>query len=149
VKSGEKRRALRLLLDVPIEVESVGQPELVLHPALETIYQRVRACEERRGERLTGSLRDLSTNGAFVAGDPLPLLSRVVLRFSLDRLPVEAIGWTLWRRSDDCEIASDGRPVLLPRGFGVLFEAIPFEARLLITKLVTQAARPAQGQVRS
>jgi hypothetical protein len=143
VNSPDKRRALRLLLDLPIAVESVGQPELELHPVLARIYQRVRAADQRRGEQLSCNLRDLSTNGAFIAGEPLPLLSRVALRFTLERLPIEAIGWILWRRSDDCVIPADGRPpVALPRGFGVLFEAIPFEARLLITKLVTLATRP-------
>lgn len=143
MNSPDKRRALRLLLDLPIAIESVGQPDLELHPDLARIYQRVRAADERRGDRLSGALRDLSTNGAFIAGEPLPLLSRVTLHFTLERLPIEAIGWILWRRSDDCVIQADGRPsVSLPRGFGVLFEAIPFEARLLITKLVTQATRP-------
>ena len=140
--SVEKRRALRLTLDLPVTVESVGQAELVLDPALERIYQRVRAADERRGDRIAGVLRDLSTNGAFIAGEPLPLLSRVALRFALGRLDVEAIGWTLWRRSEDCVIPREASPpISLARGFGVLFEAISFEARLLITKMVTQASR--------
>ena len=137
---GENRRALRLLLDVPIAVESIGQPELELDPALETIYQRVEAAHQRRGHRVAGALRDLSTNGAFVAADPLPLLSRVLLRFTIDDLAVEAIGWILWRRTDDCEIARAGAdPLFLPRGFGVLFESIALEARLRIDEMVKRA----------
>ncbi len=136
----ENRRALRLVMEAPIAVESIGQPELELDPALERIYRRVEAAHERRGHRLSGVLRDLSTNGAFVAGEPLPLLSRVVMRFSVEELPIEAIGWVLWRRLEDCEIARGiGAPVVLPRGFGVLFEAIPLDARLRIDEMVRRA----------
>lgn len=138
----ENRRALRLLLDLPIAVESIGQPELELDPALDKIYQRVEAAHERRGHRIAGALRDLSTNGAFVAAEPLPLLSRVVMRFALDDLHIEAIGWTLWRRLDDCRIDREGAatPLWLPRGFGVLFESIPLDVRLRIDELVKRAA---------
>jgi hypothetical protein len=139
----EQRRALRLLVDVPVVVESIGQPALALHPNLDRIYQRVSAASERQGEQVIGAIRDLSTNGAFIHAEPLPLLSRVTMRFSLDEVgPVDAIGWILWRRSEDCEIPRDGgSPALLRRGFGVLFEAIPLEARFAIHKMVTQAFR--------
>ena len=139
----EQRRALRILVDIPIVVESIGQPALKLHANLEKIYQRVNPSSERHGDQIIGAVRDLSTNGAFIHGEPLPLLSRVVMRFSLEDVgPVEAVGWILWRRTDDCEIPRDGeKPVLLRRGFGVLFEAIPLEARFAIHKMVTQAFR--------
>ncbi|HEU5056846.1 MAG TPA: PilZ domain-containing protein [Kofleriaceae bacterium] len=139
----EQRRALRILVDIPIVVESIGQPPLSLHPNLENIYQRVNATSDRRGEQVIGALRDLSTNGAFIHGEPLPLLSRVAMRFSLEDVgPVEAVGWILWRRTDDCEIPRDNHaPVVLRRGFGVLFEAIPLEARFAIHRMVTQAFR--------
>jgi hypothetical protein len=52
----EDRRALRLVLDVPIAVESIGQPDLELDPALERIYQRVEAARERRGHRVAIAL---------------------------------------------------------------------------------------------
>jgi hypothetical protein len=138
----EKRRALRLVLDAPVSVRSVGQARLTLHPSLERVYERVHPAQDRCGDRFAAALRDLSTNGAFIAGDALPLLSRVALRFSLEQLDIEAIGWTLWRRSSDCIISRDSSaPLSLPRGFGVLFESIPLEARLLITRLVDQAPR--------
>ena len=139
----EQRRALRILVDIPIVVESIGQPALALHANLEKIYQRVNATTDRRGEQVIGALRDLSTNGAFIHGEPLPLLSRVAMRFSLEEVgAVEAVGWILWRRTDDCEIPRDNeRPALLRRGFGVLFEAIPLEARFAIHKMVTHAFR--------
>ncbi|HYU16941.1 MAG TPA: hypothetical protein VEL05_12740 [Candidatus Acidoferrum sp.] len=137
----DKRRALRLLMDVPIAVESIGQPELELDPTLEQIYERVQAARDRRGQRLAGVLIDLSTNGAFVAAEPLPLLSRVAMRFELDEMQVEVIGWTLWRRLADCTIAPAGVPLALRRGFGVLFEAIPLEARIRIDEMVRRATR--------
>lgn len=145
----EKRGALRLLVDLPVEIESIGQSQIDLHPALARVYQRVRADEESRGRRLGGAVRDLSTNGAFVACEPLPLLSRVALRFALDHLAIEAIGWILWRRSEDCAVpqagrraAADAGPLALPRGVGVLFESIPFEARVLVTRRVALSSRP-------
>ena len=139
----EQRRALRILVDIPIVVESIGQPLLALHANLERIYERVNATNERQGEQVIGAVRDLSTNGAFIHGEPLPLLSRVAMRFSLEEVgPVEAVGWILWRRTEDCEIPRDvGSPTLLRRGFGVLFEAISLEARFAIHKMVTQAFR--------
>jgi len=139
----EQRRALRILVDIPIVVESIGQAPLTLHANVEKIYERVNASNEHRGEQIIGALRDLSTNGAFIYGEPLPLLSRVAMRFSLDDVgPVEAVGWILWRRTDDCEVPRDNdKPIVLRRGFGVLFEAIPLEARFAIHKMVTQAFR--------
>jgi len=137
----DQRRALRLLMDVPIEVESIGQAELDLDPKLRPIYQRVQAAEERRGHRMTGALLDLSTNGAFVAAEPLPLLSRVALRFRLEEIHIDAIGWILWRRIEHCAIVrAGGTPLALPPGFGVLFEAIPLDARLRIDRMVRRAA---------
>ena len=143
MQKNDQRRALRILVDLPIVAESIGQPRLSLHPNLERIYERVNASDEGRGERRIGAIRDLSTNGAFIAADPLPLLSRVAMKFTLEgHGPVEAVGWTLWRRTEDCEIPREGaEPVHMPRGFGVLFEAIPLDARLAIHKMVTQALK--------
>jgi hypothetical protein len=138
----ENRRALRLLMDVPIAVESIGQPELELDPMLGRIYERVQAAEERRGLRMDGTLVDLSTNGAFVVAEPLPLLSRVAMRFAVERLQVDAVGWILWRRLEDCTITrADGTALALRHGFGVLFESIPLEARLRIDDMVRRASR--------
>ena len=140
----EKRRASRVLVDIPIVVESIGQPPLKLHPNLEKLYERVAAAEDRKGDRVIGAVRDLSTNGAFISSEPLPLLSRVAIRFKLEgHGSIEAIGWVLWRRTDDCEIPRDdgAPPSVLPRGFGVLFEAVPLDARLAIHKMVSQASK--------
>ena len=107
-----------------------------LRPALASVYSRVNP--EASGDKFPGRLRDLSTNGAFVAGEALPLLSRIAFSFELEDFGrVEGIGWTMWRREDDCEIPRDGlEPARLPKGFGILFEAIPLDARLAIHRMV-------------
>lgn len=135
--SPEKRKAGRLALNLPMLVESIGQPPMQLHPNLAKVYTRVSPVSGK-GDKFPATLRDLSTNGAFVVGDPLPLLSRIAFSFELaDFGRIEAIGWTLWRRSQDCEIpCEDANPIALPKGFGILFEAIPLDARLAIHRLV-------------
>lgn len=136
----DKRRALRVALNVPTVVEPIGQPAVELHSNLAKVYERVEPAAENLGEKLPGVVRDLSTNGAFIAGEALPLLSRVSFSFMLTGFgQVEVIGWALWRRSEDCELPRpDGSTALLPHGFGVLFEAIPLDARLAIHKLVNE-----------
>lgn len=143
--SQEKRRALRVLLNVNAAVEPIAMPPMRLHENLARVYDRVHPAQDRVGQRLQCVLRDLSTNGAFLAGEPVPLLTRVACSFDLEGYGhVETIGWTLWRRSDDCEVPrADGSMTPLPRGFGVLFEAIPLDARLAIHKLVTRLSRGA------
>jgi len=101
------------------------------------VFARVEAATSRIGERFPVVVRDLSTNGAFVSGPPLPLLSRVALKFEVRGIGnIDAIGWVLWIRADDCEVPGTDGPVVLPRGFGVLFEAISLEARTQIAALV-------------
>ena len=141
-KQPEKRRALRIQLNVPTVIKPIGQPDIKLHENLEKVYERVVASKEHIGEKFPGVVRDLSTNGAFIAGSALPLLSRVAFTFPLEGYgQVEVLAWTLWRRHESCEIPRDeGDPFVLPKGFGVLFEAIPLDARLAIQKLVTQPA---------
>ena len=138
--STENRRARRIVVNVPAVVESVGQPAVQLHPNLAAVYSRVGASSAPSGVRFPGVVRDLSTNGAFIAGDPLPLLSRVSVRFDLEGVgAVEAIGWVLWQRSADCEVpGADGKPIFLPRGIGVLFEAVPLDVRNAIARLVSR-----------
>lgn len=138
----DTRRALRVQLSLPAMVVAVAQPEVALHANLARVYERVQAAGQRVGDRLPGIVRDLSTNGAFVAGESLPLLSRVALSFELaGHGPVEALGWVMWRRTADCEVPrADGSTVKLPGGFGVLFESIPLDARMTIHRMVEQAA---------
>lgn len=138
--SNEKRKAGRIATNIPMVVESVGQPVMKLHPNLDKVYTRV-SPNGGVTDKFPGTLRDLSTNGAFIIGDPLPLLSRVAFSFELpDFGRIEAIGWTLWRRSEDCEIpCENAAPIALAKGFGVLFEAIPLDARLAIHRMVQGA----------
>lgn len=136
MSKSENRKASRIALNTPMIVESIGQPEIALHENLEKVYSRVTP-SEGAGEKFPATLRDLSTNGAFVAGKALPLLSRIAVSFALDGFGrIEAIGWTLWRRSEDCKVPHGESDVTLPAGFGILFEAIPLDARLAIHRLV-------------
>lgn len=135
--TSDHRRATRLVVNAPAVAEAIGQVPVALHPNLASVFHRVEADTSRLGERFPVVVRDLSTNGAFVSGPPLPLLSRVALRFEVRGIgSVDAIGWVLWVRSADCEVPGAEGPVMLPRGFGVLFEAISLEARTQIAALV-------------
>ena len=133
----ENRRARRFVVNVPAVCESIGQPAVKLHPNLAKVYERVEAAAAKIGQRFPAVVRDLSTNGAFITGEALPLLTRVAVHFELKAIgAVDAIGWVLWRRDRDCEIPGpDGQMVPLPRGFGILFEAIPLETRQAIALL--------------
>ncbi len=128
-------------MNSPALIEPVSMPPIAVHDNLAKVYERVEPNEEKVGERVQGALRDLSTNGALLSGEPMPLLSRIACSFELDGFgQIEAIGWTLWRRGEDCEVPrADGSMVTLPKGFGVLFEAISLDARIAIHELVSNA----------
>jgi hypothetical protein len=133
----EQRRAARLVVNAPAIVESIGQVPMAMHPSLAAVFNRVEADATTIGQRFPAIVRDLSTNGAFIAGPVLPLLARVALRFELrDIGPVDAIGWVLWQRTEDCELPTARGNVTLPMGFGVLFESIPLDVRAQIAALV-------------
>ena len=126
----EPRRAPRLVVNAPAVVESIGQAAMTLHPNLARVFRRVDADKSSVGTKFPAMIRDLSTNGAFVSGAPLPLLSRVALKFDVKGIgTVDAIGWVLWQRMDDCEVPGAEQTMPLPKGFGVLFEAIPMGTR--------------------
>ena len=133
----EQRRAARLVINAPAVVESIGQVPMTLHPNLAAVFRRVEADGSMIGKRFPAVVRDLSTNGAFISGTPLPLLARVAIKFDARGIgPIDAIGWVLWQRTDDCELPGPTGNIALPRGFGVLFESIPLEARTAIATLV-------------
>jgi hypothetical protein len=139
-KDTERRRARRIAVNIPTAIEVVGHHDVELHANLARVYERVTSNPAALGKRFPASIRDLSTNGMFITGDALPLLSRVIMRFELDDFgSIDALGWILWRRSEDCEVPRGSGTVTLPRGFGVLFEAIPLDARLAIHELVGAA----------
>ncbi|MBV8759742.1 MAG: PilZ domain-containing protein [Deltaproteobacteria bacterium] len=135
------RRAPRLVVNAPAVIESIGQGSMQLHPNLAKVFRRVDADRSSIGSKFPAVVRDLSTNGAFISGAPLPLLSRVALKFEVKGLgTVDAIGWVLWQRMDDCELPGQAAAQTLPKGFGVLFEAIPMETRTAIAALVARHA---------
>ena len=133
----ELRRAARLVINAPAIVESIGQGPMHLHPNLAAVFRRVEADATALGKRFPAVVRDLSTNGAFISAAPLPLLSRVAMKFEIKTVgPVDAVGWVLWQRADDCELPGPDGPLTLPKGFGVLFESIPLDTRSAIATLV-------------
>jgi len=132
----EKRQARRVLLNVPTVVRplpSEGPP-----PGAEGFYERVVSSSDLIGKDFPAVVRDISVNGAFIAGEALPLLTRVAFSFPLEGYgQIDALGWSLWRREQDYEVPDpNGAALILPRGFGVLFEAIPLDARIAIHKFV-------------
>ena len=136
----DTRRAPRLVVNAPAVVESIGQGSKQLHPNLAKVFRRIDADRSSIGTKFPAVVRDLSTNGAFISGSPLPLLSRVALKFDVKGVGVvDAIGWVLWQRMDDCELPGSHAQTL-PKGFGVLFEAIPMETRTAIAALVARHA---------
>jgi hypothetical protein len=140
--STEHRRAPRLIINAPAVVESIGQGPMQLHPSLARVFRRVDADRSSIGTKFPAVVKDLSTNGAFIAGAPLPLLSRVAIKFEINTIgTIDAIGWVLWQRTDDCELPGMKGSTALPKGFGVLFEAIPMEARTAIANLVNSYNR--------
>src|SRR5262245_60048897 len=137
----ENRRARRLMVSMPAVVQKLGPLGVPIHPALAGIYERVEPDTTDLGLSFAATVKDLSVNGVFVAGIPLPLLSRVALSFTLaDFGQVEALGWVLWRRREDAQIplgnGGHGQPVTLKAGIGILFEAVSLEARLAIARVV-------------
>jgi hypothetical protein len=136
----ELRRAARLVINAPAIVESIGQGAMQLHPNLAAVFRRVEADHSTIGQRFPAVVRDLSTNGAFISAEPLPLMSRVAVKFEIKGVgAVDAVGWVLWQRTEDCELPSPSGPIKLPRGFGVLFESIPLEIRAAIAALVPRS----------
>ncbi len=135
----ENRRAQRLIVNAPAICESIAQVPMSLHPNLAAVFRRVEADASTLGKRFPAVVRDLSTNGMFVSGPPLPLLTRVAVKFELAGVgTVDSVGWVMWQRTGDCELPTDGAPATLPKGFGVLFEAIPLEVRSGIAALAAK-----------
>jgi hypothetical protein len=136
----ELRRAARLVINAPAIVESIGQGAMQLHPNLAAVFRRVEADTTTIGKRFPAVVRDLSTNGAFISGAPLPLLARVAVKFEIKGIgAVDAVGWVLWQRASDCELPTPNGTIMLPKGFGVLFESIPLEIRSAIAALVARS----------
>lgn len=135
----DDRAAPRLAVQFPAALESIGPAPVALLPAVAAVYQRVGADESCVGTVVSGTVRDLSSNGAFIACEPLPLLARVLVTFELPSIgTLDAVGWVLWLRVDDCTVTDEhGREVTLPRGVGVVFESLAVEARAAIARLAT------------
>ncbi|MDY0004883.1 MAG: PilZ domain-containing protein [Polyangia bacterium] len=139
----DQRRTPRLFVNLPATYEVLPVQEVEMPPDLAEVYERVNASDEATGKRFEGVIKDLSINGAFINGATVPLLSRCLITFPLPGMPeVEAIGWVLWRRKTDCVIQrvmpgdTIASRLILPQGFGVLFESITKNSRRHITRLI-------------
>lgn len=124
----EKRRARRVLLNAPTTIQPLAPSE---------------RAERGDGDALAGGrfaaiVRDISVNGAFIAGAPLALLTRVAFSFELPEFGViEVQGLSLWRREVAAhERDAEGERIISPPGFGILFEALPLDARVAIHKFI-------------
>jgi hypothetical protein len=141
--ASDRRRTPRLFVNLPVTYEVLATREPEMPKDLAEVYERVHASTEQSGQRVEGVIRDLSINGAFINGPPVALLTRVSVTFPLPGLPrVEGIGWTLWRRKRECVIQrmlpGETQParLILPEGFGILFESITADARRHIERLI-------------
>jgi len=133
----DARRAPRLVVNAPVVIEAIGQVPMRLHPNLAKVFRRVDADASSIGNKFPAVIRDLSTNGAFISGVTLPLLSRLAQQFDLAGVgPRATVVLGLADTTDDCEVGTADAPNSLPKGFGVLFEAIPLETRGAIAQLV-------------
>lgn len=138
----QTRRDARIEVAWNAACEKTVEIEQKLQAELANVYERVNADRTDQGKRFQATLRDLSVNGAFLEGEPLPLLSRVALVIEIPSFKhVEAVGWVLWRRTGACTIRRpNGAPVTLGAGFGVVFEWISLESRLEIARRVALLA---------
>ncbi len=134
------RREARIGVSWKVSVEKLGEREQKLPPELAAVYERVKTDTAAVGSRHQLTIRDVSMNGAFLEGEPLPLLSRVAMVFEVpDYRKVEAVGFVMWRRSAACSITrEDGETSELGAGFGVLFEWLSLEARLEIARRIAR-----------
>ncbi len=134
----EKRRARRVLLNVPTLIRTLAPDPG--DGAFDPEQRSARSIAERARE-FPATVRDISINGAFIAGEVLPLLTRVSFRFELRGYgTIDAFGRAMWCRDSDARaVSGDDRGLLLPRGFGVLFEAISLDDRAAIHSFVLNA----------
>ena len=131
----ERRRSSRIRVELLTLVEVLGPVDHgEMSPPLAQVYESVQpALQDLVGTFDTYVIAELSANGAFLVGAPLPLLSRVRFSFFLpERGEIEAVGWVMYRRTAPCTITRWDGAVELPAGIGVLFESVPVEARVAL-----------------
>jgi hypothetical protein len=138
----QMRRDARIEVAWNVACEKLPEMQQSLHPDLAKVYERISADPTDLGKRFAGTVRDLSVNGCFVEGHPLPLLSRVAFVIEVPAFrSIEAVGWVLWRRKEVCTVKRpSGAPVTLGPGFGVVFEWVALESRIEIARRVALLA---------
>jgi len=141
VQKGPRREA-RITVGWKVTVEKLSERSHKLPEALQAVYERVKVDGSDVGKRAQLTIRDVSMNGAFLEGEPLPLLSRVAMVWNVpDFRKVEAVGLVMWRRKEACTVEHNGKSVELPSGFGVLFEWMSLESRLEIVRRIARDIR--------
>jgi len=131
----ERRRSPRLRVEIPTTVEAIPSTPQDLPPELAEVYERVEPTRHDIGKPALMIVRDISSNGAFLEGAPVALLSRVRFKLPIGDVSPEAIGWVLWRRVAPCKLGD----VQFEPGVGVLFEAFPLDVRVEIARLAMAA----------
>ena len=115
------RRAPRIEVRLPAKLFLLQGKSTGVAPALSPTMNR----------RFYGDIIDISMNGAFIACEPLPVMSRFLLAFPLPTYgTVKGVGLCTWGRA-----TGDGTG---RAGMGILFEHIPLAARIAIDSLARQ-----------
>ena len=116
----DARRAPRLVVNAPAVVESIGQLPMPLHPNLAKVFRRVEADQSSLGTKFPAVIRDLSTNGAFISGVPLPLMSRVAIKMDVKGLgSIDAIDQATAMMACAVVIAIDDQATVVPCPFSL------------------------------
>lgn len=138
----DQRQAARLRVEIPTLVEAIPANSQKLPTGLSAVYERVEPATDYLGKQTMFTVRDVSSNGAFLEGPPLALLSRIrfTLPFGTAEEPV-AIGWVMWRRTAPCIVDGVHGAVKLEPGIGVLFESFPLDVRIEIARHALAAAK--------
>ena len=140
----ERRAATRAGIQLPVEVEVIGQPLGLDEDLVGDPIERAAFPVHMRGEKLQGTIRDISVNGARIASDRFPhILSRVALRFELPgHGPVHGVALVMWRRTVRHETIVDGQRISREAGFGLVFESLALKARIAIATLAGEGEGP-------
>jgi hypothetical protein len=131
----DDRRAPRIAVELPIWIEVLGDPrphhDAPFVAAGTNPTESVKYPAEMVGTTFASIVCDIAENGCRIRGRTVPpLLSRLAMWFTLpDVGDVMALGLVMWRRRSTAGADDSSTHV---GEFGVLFEAVPLEARTAI-----------------
>ena len=144
VQGIERRRFVRVTVDIPATVQLLGQG--AGGPEIDPGYERMSISTVRSLRNVDATVRDLSVNGAqVVAPVAPPLMAQLSLSFPLPGYGMAlAMCVVLWRREagqDQPPAQGPGQPALAT--FGVMFEAVDLEVRRTIADIVARSQEKA------